>query len=457
MRVFLASIPLPGAVVVVIGEGEAAAAKARLFDGSGADLRWFAGPEAAGPEDRIARWPAAGDLTGARLVFIATADADRRIALAKAARAAGAQVNVVDQPALSDFHTPALIDRGGVVVGIATGGVAPVLAREVRSRVEAALPAGLDRLARISEGLRQTVIDTIGDFTARRRFWESAFRGPARDLAIEGREAEARRHMLRLLNGQEVQPGVVHLVGAGPGDPELLTLKALRAMQDADVIFHDQLVPADVLARARRDAHFIPVGKRRGDHSVPQAEIAERMIAEARKGHRVVRLKGGDPFVFGRGGEELEAVRAAGIEVIVVPGVTAALGCAAAAGLPLTHRGQSQAVTFVTAETQAGGDGADWAALSAPNHTLAVYMGVAGAGEVQRRLIEAGRGADTPVAIIENGSRPGQRVLGGRLDDLADLVRREAVISPALLVVGETAAWARHAAVNAAPAEEVAA
>ena len=448
MRVFLASIPLPGTSIVLIGAGDAAAAKARLFGGSGACLKWFAGPEAGPSNAWIVRWPEAGDLLGARLVFIAGLDPERSAAFAGLARTLGAQINVVDQPALSDFHTPALVDRGGVVVGIATGGAAPVLAREVRARVEAALPLGLEVLARLAEGLRDTVMATLPDFMARRRFWEAAFRGAPRDLALDGRTAEARREILRLLNSPERERGVVHLVGAGPGDPELLTLKALRALQDADVVIHDRLAPPAVLDRARRDARRIYVGKRRGEHSVPQQEIAALMIAEAKAGHRVVRLKGGDPFVFGRGGEELEAVRAAGVDVIVVPGVTAALGCAAAAGIPLTHRDQAQAVTFVTAETRPGGAGPNWAGLAAPNHTLAVYMGVAGAVAVQAGLLEAGRAADTPVAVIENGSRPEQRVMTARLDGLARLVAREKVVSPALLIVGEVAAWAQPQAVD---------
>lgn len=453
MRVFLASIPLSGTRVVIVGRGDMAAAKARLFDGSGADLRWFA-PGAAPDSAWRTEAPTAGDLAGARLVFIALDDRAEAARLADLARAAGAQVNVVDRPDLSDFHTPALIDRDGVVVGVATGGAAPVLAREVRARIEAALPEGLDRLARLAEGLRETVMATVPDFLARRRFWEEAFRGPARTLALEGRTAEARRHVLRRLNSAAPAVGMVSLVGAGPGDPDLLTLKALRALQDADVVIHDQLVPKAVLDRARRDARRLPVGKRRGRHSVPQDQIAELMIAEARAGHRVVRLKGGDPFVFGRGGEELEAVRAAGIDVIVVPGVTAALACAASAGIPLTHRGQAQALSFVTAETRAGGQGADWAALAAPNHTVAVYMGVAGAASVQAGLLDGGRAPDTPVAVIENGSRPDQRVVVGRLDGLAQLVVREAVQSPALLIVGEVAAWA---VASAAEVEEAAA
>lgn len=443
MRVFLASIPLPGTTVVVIGAGDAAAAKARLFDGSGARLLWFAGPGAEPDEAWITRWPEPADLTGARIVFIGMSDPAHAAALASLARASGAQVNVVDQPGLSDFHTPALIDRGGVVVGIATGGAAPVLAREVRARVEAALPEGLDRLARLAEGMRATVMATLPDFTARRRFWETAFRGPPGDLAVAGRTAEARRSMLNLLNRPERARGVVHLVGAGPGDPELLTLKALRALQDADVVIHDRLAPPPVLDRARRDARRIYVGKRRGEHAVPQEEIAALMIAEASAGNRVVRLKGGDPFIFGRGGEELEAVRAAGVEVIVVPGVTAALGCAAAAGVPLTHRDQAQAVTFVTAETRPGGAETDWSGLAIVNHTLAIYMGVAGASAVEAGLIRGGRAANTPVAVIENGSRPDQRILTGRLDGLAHLIAREKVVSPALLIVGEVAAWAQ--------------
>ena len=439
MHAFLASIPLHDVRVVVAGCGDMARAKLRLFDGSPATVDWFAPGEAGA----IDRWPSEADLSGARLVFIAVDDADHAAQLANAARAAGAQVNVVDRPALSDFHTPALIDREGVVVGVATAGVAPVLAREVRARVEAALPQGLDRLAKLSAEIRETVLKTVPDFMARRRFWERAFRGPARDLALEGRTAEARRAMLALLNTSKPEPGVVHIVGAGPGDPELLTLKAVRALEDADVVIHDRLVPDAILNRARRDARRLYVGKAKGEHSVPQDEIEALMIAEAREGHRVVRLKGGDPFVFGRGGEELKAVRDAGIEVIVVPGITAALGCAAAAGLPLTHRDYAQAVSFVTAQGKKDGAAADWTALAAPNHTVVIYMGVDRAEQVQADLLAGGRDPETPVAVIENGSRPDQRVLTGRLSALGRVVREGAVTGPALLIVGETAAWAQ--------------
>lgn len=448
MRLFLASIPLEDTRVVVVGGGEPALAKLRLFLGSPAHLSWFA-PELdasaleiprTAPEPQR-REPFANDLDGARLVFIALPDLDQVRRIADLARAAGAQVNVVDQPALSDFQTPALIDRDEVVVGIATGGSAPILARDIRSRIEAVLPEGLAEVARMARELRDTVKSSVPDFLARRRFWERAFRGPAADLAAAGRTAEARREMLRLLNQAAPEAGVVHIVGAGPGDPELLTLKALRALQDADVIIHDRLVPDAVLDRARRDARRLYVGKTRGDHSVPQDQIEQLMIDEARAGHRVVRLKGGDPFVFGRGGEELAAVRAAGIPVFVVPGVTAALACAASAGIPLTHRDHAQAVTFVTAQAKPGGTDADWARLAGPNHTLAIYMGTDRAAETASALIAAGRPGSTPVAVVENGSRPDERVLHGRLDGLAALVRGANLTGPALLFVGETAAF----------------
>ena len=454
MRVFLASIPLSEAKVVVVGAGEPALAKLRLFLSSPAELVWFT-PHAApvaletpqGAPTPVARIPDAADLNGARLVFIALHDLAVARSIAETARKAGAQVNIVDQPTFSDFHTPALIDRDDVVVAVATGGSAPILARDLRSKIEAVLPQGVASVAQLAGELRGAVKDAIPDFLARRRFWEKAFRSPAADLAADGRMAEARREMVRLLNvaaspHENAAPGIVHIVGAGPGDPELLTLKALRALQDADVIIHDKLVSPQVLDRARRDARRIYVGKARGDHSVPQDQIEQLMIDEARAGHRVVRLKGGDPFVFGRGGEELEAVRAAGIEAIVVPGITAALACAASTGLPLTHRDHAQAVTFVTGQPKPGGQAADWTRLAAPNHTLAVYMGAGQAAEIASNLIAAGRDGATPVAVVENGSRPDQRTLKGRLDDLAALVARMALTGPALLFIGETAALA---------------
>lgn len=453
MRVFLASIPMEGARVVIIGGGEPALAKLRLFLKTPADLVWFApggapvGPGALqGGPPPIERLPVADDFAKARLVFIAIEDDEVATGLAALGRAAGAQVNLVDKPAFSDFHTPALIDRDEVVIGIATGGAAPILARDVRSRIEAVLPAGLTQVATLARELRDTVMASIPDFMARRRFWEKAFRGPAAELAAAGRPAEARRELLRLLNVAAPERGVVHIVGAGPGDPELLTLKALRVLQDADVIIHDRLVPEAILDRARRDAHRLYVGKSRSHHSVPQDQIEQLMIDEARKGQRVVRLKGGDPFVFGRGGEELDAMQRAGVAVFVIPGITAALACAASAGIPLTHRDHAQAVSFVTAQEKPDGMAPDWQRLAGPHHTLAIYMGIGRARETAAALMEAGRAPGTPVAIVENGSRPRERIITGALSDLGDLVGRSRLTGPALLFVGECAAFARDQA-----------
>lgn len=453
MRVFLASIPLDQTKVVVIGSGEPALAKLRLFLTSPADLHWFTpeGPAEALEIPRAApspveRVPSAADLADARLVFIALQDQRLALELANAGRAAGAQVNLVDQPAQSDFHTPALIDRDSIVVGVATEGKAPILARDLRTSIENIIPAGIASVARLAGELRDAVKDQVPDFMARRRFWERAFRSSGADLAAEGRMAEARRAMVRMLNQAAdpatSEPGIVHIVGAGPGDPELLTLKALRVLQDADVIIHDRLVSDAVLDRARRDAKRIYVGKARGHHSVPQDQIEALMVEEARAGHRVVRLKGGDPFIFGRGGEELETVRAAGIEVVVVPGITAAVACAATTGIPLTHREHAQAVTFVTGQAKVDGQAPDWLRLAAPNHTLAVYMGAGQAALIEAGLLGAGRDPATPVAVVENGSRPDQRTLTGRLEGLADLVAGADLNGPALLFIGEVAGLA---------------
>ncbi len=448
MHVFLASIPLSDTRVVVVGGGEPALAKLRLFITSPAELIWFT-PDGPPPEKErsrgspapITRIPTAEDFSNTRLVFIAMEDEVEAARLAVVARSAGALVNVVDKPALADFQTPAFVDRDSVVIGIATGGAAPILARDIRSKIEAIVPAAVGPLARLAGDIRDTVKASVPDFLARRRFWERAFRGHAADLVAAGKPLEARREMLRLLNAAAPEPGVVHIVGAGPGDPELLTLKALRVLQDADVIIYDKLVPEAVLERSRRDARRLYVGKTRGDHSVPQDQIEQLMIDEARAGQRVVRLKGGDPFVFGRGGEELEAMRKAGVPVFVIPGVTAALACAASAGIPLTHRDHAQSVTFVTAQEKPGGTPPDWNRLAGANQTLAIYMGVGRAGETAASLIAAGRAGSTPVAIVENGSRPDERTITGTLDDLGGLVARSNLTGPALLFVGECAAF----------------
>jgi uroporphyrin-III C-methyltransferase/precorrin-2 dehydrogenase/sirohydrochlorin ferrochelatase len=455
MKTFLASFPLADRQIVVVGGGEMAVAKVRMLAKTPARLTWFVPegesyPSVAGASAPVRATPSVECFKPQALVFVALADEALAREVVAIAKIAGALVNVVDRPELSDFQTPALIDRGDVVIGVATGGTAPLLARDIRARIEALLPPGLSMLASLAGEIRDAVKTKIPDFLARRQFWEKALRGHAARLATDGQASEARREFVRLLNTADERRGVVHIVGAGPGDPELLTLKALRVLQEAEVVVYDRLISPAVLDYARRDARLIYVGKANSDHSVPQQEIESLMIREAQKGFRVIRLKGGDPFVFGRGGEELETLRKAGVEVHVIAGISAALGCAASAGIPLTHRDHAQAVTLLTGHARADGPPIDWAALSGARHTLVFYMGITAAQEIAANLLNAGRNPQTPIAIVENGTLPEQRVVTGALQDLPGIVVRLGLQGPALLFVGETANW-----VNTLPAREL--
>jgi uroporphyrin-III C-methyltransferase/precorrin-2 dehydrogenase/sirohydrochlorin ferrochelatase len=354
-------------------------------------------------------------------------------------------VNVVDRTELSTFIMPAIVDRGDVVVAVGTSGAAPVLARRIRERIEALLPARIGELASLLGRWRPRVAGRFQDFSQKRRFWEKAVDGPIAEAVLTGRASEAEALLFDALTQPEtdgLQAGSVAIVGAGPGDPDLLTLKALRAIQDADVVFYDDLVTAGILDRVRRDADRVFVGKRRGEPGIGQAEINRRVVEAAHAGKRVVRLKGGDPFVFGRGGEELEHLRAHGIDATVVPGITAALACGAAAGIPLTHRDHASAVTFVTGHLKNGEPAADWDALARSGQTIVVYMGLSAAGTVRDRLQDAGLARTTPVAIIENASRPGQKVSVGTLGGLTALAARHANGGPALMIIGQVAALA---------------
>lgn len=447
MQAFPIFLKLKGRTALLAGGGDAAAAKLRLLIAAGADVRVVT-PE---PEEcvrelvdgtQVTLVEAAFDpahLADVALAIVATEDEaeDRRIAAA--ARAVRVTVNVVDRPALSDFTMPAIVDRDPVTVAISTGGAAPVLARQVRGAVEAALPARLGALAGFMESFRGAVAAIRRTPKARRKFWEAFLAGPVARKVLDGNDRSARQDMLALVNqGETTDPvGRVAIVGAGPGDPELLTLKAHRLLKQADVIVHDKLVGEGVLELARRDARLVYVGKSRGHHHRTQDQINDILVAEAGAGNLVVRLKGGDPFIFGRGGEEVEHLNAHGIEVEVVPGITAASGCAASAGFPLTHRGKASAVTFLSGQGKDGAPDLDWRALGQANHTLAIYMGIDTARVSARELIAHGRDPGTPVAVIENGTLPTQRVLRGRLDQLPELVERESVVTPALLIIGE--------------------
>ncbi len=443
---------LAGRSCLVVGGDETAARKIRLLKRAGAKVRLVAEQVSEEIAQEIAagaiEWTATAfqpaQLDGAALVIVA--DEDAASLVKSAADTTGVAINVVDRPDLSNAVVPGIVDRDPVIVAIGSGGSAPVLVRRLRERIEALLPTGLGRLAAFAERFRTAVSAKRPAGDERRRFWEEVLDGPIASKVLDGREPEANEAMLRLLNrdATSVRPGLVSLVGVGPGDPDLLTLKALRAMQDADVVIHDALIGPRILDYVRRDAERIDVGKRKGAHSKSQAEILELLREHAEAGRRVVRLKGGDPFLFGRGGEELVFLRRYGIAVEVVPGITAALGAAATAEIPLTHRGLAQACSFITGHGQDGEPDLAPELLSGEG-TLAIYMGVTVADRVARRIIEAGRPASTPVAVIERASWPEQRNLYGTLGELGDLVRREAVTGPALLIVGEVARLGREA------------
>ena len=378
------------------------------------------------------------------LVVAASDDADLHARISVLAERRRLFVNVVDDAERSSFHVPAVIDRAPVTIAISSGGQAPMLARLLRERLETLVDPVVGPLATLLAELRGAIRARLPDLGLRRRFYQRLLDGPVQGLLRRGQPALAQAAAENLLASAAAQPatGSVVLLGAGPGDPGLLTLRGLRALNEADVILHDRLVSAEVLALARRDAERIEVAKQAGQHHATQEQIHALMLEHAAAGRRVVRLKGGDPFVFGRGGEELEFLRHHGIAYEVVPGITAALACAAYAGIPLTHRDHAQSVRLVTAHCRQSVDTLDWPALAQERQTLAFYMGIGELATLQRQLIAHGRAAATPFALVENGSRPEQRVVTGTLAELAERASVHQVRSPALLIVGEVAALA---------------
>ncbi|HUG99892.1 MAG TPA: siroheme synthase CysG [Gammaproteobacteria bacterium] len=451
MRYFPLFADLRDRPCIVVGGGEVALRKARLLCAAGAAVtvnapRLNATLSAWLRDDRITHIPGRfrPELLAGQLLAIAATD-DREInrqVWAEGNRR-GILVNSVDDPQASSFIVPAIVDRSPLVVAVSSGGAAPVLARRLRQWLETVLPRSLGALAQLAGELRPRVKARL-PAAARRTFWEAQFGGEFARHALAGRDREARKAFHLGLEHMAAGPaprGRVSLVGAGPGDPSLLTLKALRRLGEADVVLHDRLVGGEILALARRDAELIAVGKHAGG-GCSQERIHALMIRHAEAGRRVVRLKGGDPFIFGRGGEELAAVSAAGIACEVVPGITAALGCAAATGLPLTLRHSAHAVTLVTAQGGGDLDTLDWPALGAANHTIAIYMGAGRAAAIRDRLIVHGRDPATPVAVIQDGTTDGQRLAKGTLAELPDLFVRYTIGAPALIVVGETAALA---------------
>lgn len=459
---------LRGRRCVVIGGGEVAARKVVML------LKADAEVEVVAPElhAELAALTAAGSirylpsvfipwqLDGACLVIAATDDESVNRDVSAQAQARGIPVNVVDAPALCTFTMPSIVDRSPVVIAISSSGVAPVLARMIRSRLETLIPAAYGRLAGLASEFRDAVKQRFATTQERRIFWENTLVGPVAELVFSGQEAAAREALQRQLDDPELQlvRGEVYLVGGGPGDPDLLTFRALRLMQQADVCVYDKLVSKEVMELVRRDAELIYVGKARDQHTLPQEEINQLLVRLAREGKRVLRLKGGDPFIFGRGGEEIETLMAHGIPFQVVPGITAANGVSTYAGIPLTHRDHAQSCLFTTGHLKAGANGEfdalelDWPALTRPNQTVVIYMGLVGLAEICRKLVLHGLPAETPAAVVQQGTTVRQRVVVADLATLAQKVSAAELKPPCLIIVGgvvslhEKLAWFRPSA-----------
>ncbi|MFT8719772.1 siroheme synthase CysG [Acetobacter sp.] len=376
-------------------------------------------------------------IPGMRLVYAATDDRTVNRLVAAIAQAHNVPVCAVDDPEPSSFITPAIVRRGPVMVSISTSGAAPVLARRLRERIEALLPAGLGRLARFMQASREKLAQSHPSPDTRRRVWENFLDGQGAEQALAGNEQAASATLERLAAAGS-GGGEVWLVGAGPGDPDLLTLKALRLMQNADSVLYDHLLPPDVLDRVRRDAERIFVGKQRSQHALPQPAINDELVRRAKAGERVLRLKGGDPFIFGRGGEEIEALMEAGVPFRVVPGISAANGCAASAGIPLTHRDCAQSCLFLTGHARADGTlDLPWHTIAQRGQTVVIYMGLGGIACLCERLVDHGLPPTWPAAIIEKGTQPDQRVITADLASLPRLAVEQNFRSPALIIVGE--------------------
>lgn len=388
----------------------------------------------------FARVPEHADTKGCTILYGASEDPERDARLRAWGTAEGILCNIADAPDLCDFITPSIVDRSPIVVALSTGGAAPVIARTMRARIEANLPATFGKLARFTSAFREEIAAAISGGRERRHFWENMIDGPAGDFFLAGdknrAEAQIRADLDDVRNGRHSDKGEVYLVGAGPGDPDLLTFRALRLMQRADVVLYDRLVNEDILALVRRDAERINVGKLPQNHTMAQEDISDLMARLALEGNRVLRLKGGDPFIFGRGGEEIETLMAHGVDFQVVPGITAAAGCGAYAGIPLTHRDHAQACLFVTAHGRDGVLDLDWDVLCRKGQTVAVYMGLSNLTTLSDGFARHGIDMDTPVAVIENGTRDNQIVVTGTLESIDGDVKDAGLKGPAIILIG---------------------
>ena len=438
---------------LVVGAGTVALRKIELLLRAGAGVRVVA-PDPVEAVQRLAglgevalesRPYDSGDPAGHALAIAATGDASVDARVFEDCSRAGILVNTVDAPELSSAIFPAIVDRDPVLAAVSTGGRSPVLARTVRGWLEARLPPGLGRLAEFAAARRDEVGRTIGTVAGRRRFWERVVGGATGESVLSGDVERAGRQFERELRDPVFSTGLVALVGAGPGDPELITLRGLRLLQQADVVLYDNLVNESILGYARREAERIYVGKRRRFPGVRQEAINAMLLEHASAGRNVVRLKGGDPFVFGRGGEEIETLAAHGIECVVVPGITAALGAAAYAGIPLTHRDLAQSVRFVTGHRVHDEVNLNWPELIDPMQTLVIYMGLLGLGEICAKLIANGLPPDTPALMVERATLPDHREFAASVENLPEAVAGSDVRGPTIVIVGEVVKLRRPA------------
>ncbi len=441
-------LDLRGKSCLVVGGGETAARKSAMLVNAGATVHVAHDGELASAfadikeQDRIVHKRAAFGaalLDGMELVIGAAEDDVIDQQVFEAARARQLPVNVVDKPALCSFVLPAILDRSPMIVAIGTGGASPVLARLLRARLETLIPASYGRLAYLAESFREKVKAKFSHGPMRRIFWEKVLQGPVAELVFSGKDEDAAKLLQRTLDTEkdEAPQGEVYLVGAGPGNPDLLTFRALRLMQQADVVVHDNLVSDPILEMCRRDAERIYVGKKRANHAVPQEDINMMLVRLAKEGKRVLRLKGGDPFIFGRGGEEIETLVDHGVAFQVVPGITAAAGVASYAGIPLTHRDYAQSVTFVTGHLKDDTPNLDWDAMAKPNQTIVIYMGLQGLPVLSQELVRHGLSPQTPAAIVQQGTTPHQRVVIGTLGTLPELATEAQLKPPTLIIVGK--------------------
>lgn len=444
---FAMFVDVHNAPAVVIGAGPVALRKTRRLLDAGAQVTVIA-PKAHDSFHALANDQALSlqlrefvhaDVQNVALVIAATNELETNHQIASIAKAAGAQVNVANDPAAGNFIMPSLIDRSPLLIAISSGGASPVLSRLLTARIEAFIPKSFSKLAALAGQHREQIKNTITGWRHRRRFWEQQLGGQVGELVLQGRQEEA-ENALQLAIEQfatDKTQGEVYLVGAGPGDPDLLSFRALRLMQHVDVVFHDRLVSAAVLDLVKPDAERIYVGKRRSDHAMQQETINEQLVKHAKLGKRVLRLKGGDPFIFGRGGEEIEELAEHGIAFQVVPGVTAAAGCASYAGIPLTHRDYSQACLFVTGHLKDGSVNLNWPALAQPRQTVVIYMGLVGLEHITLKLIEHDMPVSTPIALISQGTTAQQNVVVGNLSNIVEKVKSSEVKAPTLTIIGD--------------------